>query len=144
MATAGCRQEHVAEIAGVPLRTLESYVGQRESSPPIGKLVRLFQAIGLCLLVVPGPVPLPMIRPVYGADMRTGNALLDGLAGERFRWLRESAGLKQSTVATRAQLSRPALSRIESGRVDPSYARVERLALALKHRIVVVDPAVFP
>jgi transcriptional regulator with XRE-family HTH domain len=45
---------------------------------------------------------------------------------------RRCLGLTQADLADRARLSRPYLSRLEKGKVDPSLSSLRRLALALE------------
>ena len=51
--------------------------------------------------------------------------------GRRIRALRQGAGLKQSDVAKRAKITREYLNRLESGKHDPTFGTVTRLARAL-------------
>ena len=53
--------------------------------------------------------------------------------GERLKMFRELAGLSQSELARRADISRPTISAVESGRqVNVNIDTAQRLARALK------------
>lgn len=49
----------------------------------------------------------------------------------KLRKLRDAKGMSQTILAEKAHISREHLSRLESGRYDPSVGVVQRLAKAL-------------
>jgi transcriptional regulator with XRE-family HTH domain len=51
--------------------------------------------------------------------------------GMKLRKLRAQKGMSQTVLAKKARMSREHLSRLESGRYDPSVGMVQRLAKAL-------------
>lgn len=51
--------------------------------------------------------------------------------GKRLKKLREVREMSQAALATRAQISRGYLIRLEAGRQDPTLGMLERLAKAL-------------
>lgn len=54
------------------------------------------------------------------------------LFGQRVAELRHAAGFKQDAFAEHCGFARSYMSRIETGRANPSLAAIEILALALK------------
>ncbi len=56
--------------------------------------------------------------------------------GARIRQLREAGGLSLSDLASRTGIHPPNLSRLESGKHDPSIETLERVAAALSARLV--------
>jgi HTH-type transcriptional repressor of puuD len=59
---------------------------------------------------------------------------------KRLRELRDERGLSQRALAEKAGISREYLSRLETGRQDPTLSTLEKIARALKVTVgVIVD-----
>jgi transcriptional regulator with XRE-family HTH domain len=54
---------------------------------------------------------------------------------KRLRRLRESRGLSQTALASKAGVSREYLWRLENGRQDPTLAVLEKLSKALRVKV---------
>ena len=65
------------------------------------------------------------------------DALTMSNVGSELRALREARGLSQTTVAARARLPRPQMSRIESGQYIPSLKQLIRLLDALDAHLII-------
>jgi DNA-binding XRE family transcriptional regulator len=79
-------------------------------------------------------------------DIQTENNLglkkwLD-YVGDRIKQARESAGLTQTELSTRAGLPQSHISRLENGQHSPSFATLEKIAKALNIPVSQLDPSV--
>ena len=54
----------------------------------------------------------------------------------RIKRIREQRGLSQEALAAKAGLSRGYLARLETGRHDPTVGTVEKLAKALRVKVI--------
>ena len=62
-----------------------------------------------------------------------------GEFGDRLKQLRTEKGLSQAMLAKLAKVGQAALSKIEAGKNEPSYAMAKALANALGHNISIFD-----
>lgn len=56
--------------------------------------------------------------------------------GRRIRYLRTRKGIPQVVLADRAEVTRPNLSRIENGKIEPGLRTLERISKALDVTLV--------
>jgi len=61
--------------------------------------------------------------------------------GGRIKQARESAGLTQTELSTRAGLPQSHISRLENGQHSPSFATLEKIAKALNIPVSQLDPS---